>query len=367
MYEEIVYRMALPLQTNYSNGKVKLLLEHYGSAKAVFEQYGKQKKTSQRKANLIAPLTITKEMLQIIDKERNRMEKEGIGFCFISDENFPKRLKHCQDASYYFFYKGSDDFHFPKSIAIVGTRKSTSYGKDCVKRILSDFALTDVVIVSGLAVGIDTAAHQYALEFGLRTVGVMGTGFQQIYPKSNTELVEEMLTMNGSVLSEFFYYSKSDRRNFPIRNKVIAGLADATIVVETAVKGGSMITAHLANSYHRDVFAVPGNIFNKTHDGCHELIRNNWAALITSGTDLLEMMNWNFGAKPPVQRQLFRELDADEEPIVTFIEEKKEASIDEIIGYFNRYTVSKVTSFLLNLEFKGVLECKPGKIYRVLE
>ena len=128
-----------------------------------------------------------------------------------------------------------------------------------------------------------------------------------------------------------------------------------------------MITANLANSYHRDVFAVPGNIFNKTHDGCHELIRNNLAALITSGTDLLEMMNWNLEAKPAVQRQLFRELDADEEPIVTFIEEKKEASIDEIIGYFNQYTVSKVTSFLLNLEFKGVLECKPGKIYRVLE
>ena len=219
----------------------------------------------------------------------------------------------------------------------MGTRKATAYGKDCVKRILSDLASTDMVVISGLAVGIDTAAHQYALEFGLRTVGVMGTGFQQIYPKSNTELVEEMLTMNGSVLSEFFYYSKSDRHNFPIRNKVIAGLADATIVVETAVKGGSMITAHLANSYHRMCLQFPGYILIKTHDGCHELfeiigcfdyLRNGFI-----GDDELE-----FGGQTSVNANC-RELDADEEPIVKLIEKKKSPLLMKLLAIQSIYGI----------------------------
>ncbi len=367
MYEEIVYQMALPFQ-NASNAKVKALINHLGSAQAIFEEMTSTLKSRYNHLNMGNVLfSLTSEMLRKIDEERNRMEKKNISYVFFTDSNFPKRLKNCYDTPYYFFYKGNGQFQFPKSIAVVGTRGASSYGKDSVKRILSDLSHTDVVVVSGLAKGIDTMAHQTALDCGLRTIAVMGTGFQEIYPKINLRLSKEIVENNGTLISEFPYESKPDRFNFPIRNKTIAGLADAIIVVETPARGGSMITAMLAHSYNRDVFAVPGSIFQKSYEGCHFLIRKNIAAMICSGNDLLEMMNWDdVPQKKEVQRELFYQLDENEQKIVTFIDEKKEVYIDEIIEYMSNYSVSQITAFLLNLEFKGVIECKPGKIYQVL-
>lgn len=363
--KDIDYQLALCFQTKYSYSKIRVLLEHFGSAKAIFlnDKSPTNKPFGHRKP---FHLTLTSELLRAVDNEREKMLKENIHFCFYGDSLFPKRLLACPDAPFYFFYKGNSDFHFSKSIAIVGTRNATEYGKECVKKIIGDLIGTDIVIISGLALGIDTLSHQYALDYNLRTVAIMGTGFSQVYPSVNKKLLEDILANNGTVITEFPFHTLPERFNFPTRNRLIAGLSDATIVVETARRGGSMITANIANSYNRDVFAVPGTIFQQTSEGCHLLIKKNLAGLIICGNDILEMMNWDTTPHPNPQRLLFHNLNETEAAMVAFIKEAKTVSIDEIIGHFNQYSVSKVTAFLLNLEFKSVIECKPGKIYRVI-
>lgn len=366
MMEDIVYQLALCFQTNYGYPKIRTLLEHFGSAKAIFLN---EKSPVNKPSRHHKPLhfELTPELLRNVNNEREKMLKENINFCFYGDSLFPKRLLACNDAPFYFFYKGNNDFHFSKSMAMVGTRNSTAYGEKCVKKIIEDLTGTDIVVISGLAEGIDTHSHQYALDCNLRTIAVMGTGFNRIYPPTNRKLFDDILANNGTVITEFPYHTLPERFNFPIRNRLIAGLSDATIVVETALRGGSMITANIANSYNKDVFAVPGSIFQKTSEGCHFLIKKKLASSITCGTDILEMMNWDTIPHPTPQLSLFHNLNEIEIDIVTFINQAKEISIDEIIARFNQYSVSKVTAFLLNLEFKNVIECKPGKIYRVIE
>jgi DNA processing protein len=249
----------------------------------------------------------------------------------------------------------------------VGTRQATSYGKDVVRRVVSDLSSQNLSIISGLAIGIDTFAHEAALDYKLHTVGIMGSGFGNIYPSSNSKLVNKMIDSGSTLLSEYSYYTLPDRQNFPKRNRIIAGMADALLVVETGKRGGSIITACIAHSYQRDVFAIPGSVFAPSQEGCHELIRQNLAALVTSGEDIIEMMGWNNQKPIAVQTQIFHDLNEDEKTVISIINNLKEPHIDEIITLTTTFTPSKIASILLGLELNGMIETLPGKRYRTIK
>ena len=364
MEEAIFYTLALALQKNYGAILIKKILDHYGSAKAFFEWASQRgHRLSGERLPRQRPV-ITKEIANIVEKELLLMSQHDIRCCLYTDEHYPQRLRHCIDAPSFFFYKGNASaFNTDKAVAIVGTRMATDYGHDAVKRIVGDCAGLGLCIVSGLAHGIDTAAHEEALEQSLPTVAVMGSGFGHIYPAGNRTLARHIVEHNGVVISEYPFYTLPDRQNFPRRNRIIAGMSDATIVIETGLKGGSIITAHIAHSYNRDVFAIPGPINSTTSEGCNELIRQNLAALITSGKNLIEMMGWDQESPKTVQRKLFIELSEPEQQLVNLLQEKGEQNIDDINGQLTNLSVSQTAGILLQLELKGVIRCKPGKIY----
>ena len=363
MYDELFCRLALSLQKHYGPATIKKLLKIFGSATEIFQNFSARRRNPEFFKTALPPPAITPEIERSVSLEIAMMERHDIRLCFYSDENFPSRLRACNDSPYYFFYKGNGNFNYPKSVAVVGTRQASTYGCEVVRKFLQELSAYDITIVSGLAAGIDTQAHEQSIANGLSTVAVMGCGLKRIYPDINRELAERILTSGGTLISEYFYGTLPDRQHFPQRNRIIAGLTDATIVVETARKGGSIITAHIAHSYNRDVFAVPGNLFQANHGGCHELIRKNIAALVTSGQDVVEMMNWDLATPAVIQPELFVELTENEETLFNFIRQNKEAYIDQLIECLPELSVSKVTSLLLGLEFKGVIECRPGKKY----
>jgi DNA processing protein len=266
-----------------------------------------------------------------------------------------------------FSYSGSNQFNVEKTLAIVGTRHATSYGKDIVRRIVAELSSHNISIISGLAIGIDTFAHEAALENRLHTVGVMGSGFGNIYPTSNKKLAKKMTDSGSTLVSEFSYYALPDRQNFPKRNRIIAGMADALLVAETGKRGGSIITACIAHSYQRDVFAIPGSVFEPAHDGRHELIRQDLAALLTSGENIIEMMGWNDEKPKHIQTQFFHSLNDDEEKVLSVIQNLTTPNIDELIEHTHSLTPSKIASALLGLELNGIIEALPGKTYRIIK
>jgi len=365
MLNETIYRIALQYQANFGNQQIKKLIQYCGSAQALFTNYPDFlfKKNILGKS-LPKPL-LTDKICFLAEKEYEWMQKNEINLCFFTDDNYPKRLKNCNDFPFMFYFQGDDFFNRSKVVAVVGTRNASDYGCEIVKKIISEIAGYDISVVSGLAMGIDTMAHEQSLAFGLNTVAVLGSGLGVIYPACNSKLAIRIIEHGGTIISEFPHDMTPERTNFPQRNRIIAGMADATIVVETAKKGGSVITAYLAHSYNRDVFAVPGSIFNPLQDGCNELIRCNIAGLLNSGEHLIEMMGWNSTPPKSVQRELFIELDDKEEKIVEIIKKHQEISIDEIIQCCDEFSPSKVAGLLLGLELKGVVECKPGKIYKL--
>lgn len=359
---EELYRLALPFLNGFGITNIKKLIQHYGSASAIFSEKSRHSPLGKR-----VPLPkLTREALAAAEQELRHIERNGIRTCFYTDNDFPKRLKACSDSPYLFFYKGESVFNEQKMVAIVGTRNISLYGKDATSKIIGELAEYDVCIVSGLARGVDAVAHEQALDSNLKTAAVMGCGLHTVYPDTNERLACRILSQGGAIVSEFPFFTKPDRQNFPQRNRIIAGLSDVTIVMETAAKGGSVITAHIAHSYNRDVMAVPGNLFSPTSEGCHDLIRKNIAAIATSGADVAELMGWDLQAKQPVQRKLFIELTDDEQVIIDFISQQSTPMIDDFIAAMPQYQPSKLASLLLQLELKGVIECLPGKTYRLV-
>ena len=235
-----------------------------------------------------------------------------------------------------------------------------------VKKIVEDLAPHNVCIVSGLARGIDTCAHEEALQKNLCTIAVLGCGLSMVYPNENKKLAQQILENGGAIISEYSFDAMPDRMNFPKRNRVIAGLADAVVVAESQEKGGSIITADIAHSYNRDVFAVPGSIFQKSQRGCHELIRNNLAALVSSGKDIANMMGWEQTQTQCNQPTLFSKLSEEEDAIMQVVRKKREATIDHISAEISTMSYPKLASLLLGMELKGIIECKPGKVYTTI-
>lgn len=366
MDKETYYRLALVHFKNYGNANIKKIIKLCGSATALFEQHDLvAAKLYQYRAKLKLP-SMNHSIDQFVNEELKYAARNNIKICFFDSDNYPQRLKECSDSPYFFYYKGSGIFDDDKSVAIVGTRNASNYGKDVVKKIVEDLAPHHVSIISGLARGIDTSAHEEALQHQLNTIAVLGCGLRRVYPEENIGLARRIIENGGTVISEFPYDTMPDRMNFPKRNRIIAGMSDAVIVAESQSKGGSIITADIAHSYNRDVFAVPGSIFQKSMDGCHELVRSNLAALVYSGKNVAEMMGWDDEQKNGIQKQLFIELTEDEEAILNLVRQHRDVTIDQIASQAVHMTPPHIASVLLSMELKGVVECKPGKVYTTI-
>jgi DNA processing protein len=362
MYSEQFYRLALRYVKGFGQVSIKKMLALSGSATNLFTQpelwlahTGKRRKR--------IPLPAIDEAIRAqVEQEMKLMEQQDVQLCFCTDQNYPFRLKNCSDSPVSFFYKGSGAFNMPRSVAFVGTRDASAYGRQCTRKLLNELQDSGIVTVSGLAYGIDTETHERSLEYGLRTVAVLGSGLGTIYPSPNRPLAHRILDNGGTLVSEFDYRTPPDKLNFPKRNRIIAGITDATVVVESGKSGGSIITAHIAHSYNRDVFAVPGHITSLKSEGCHDLIYKNMAAILTNGRQLLEMMNWQTAEKN-IQTSLFIELDEQEQQIFDLIRNAGTISIDRLSESLPQHKPSALAGLLLGLELKGVISCLPGKNY----
>ena len=299
------------------------------------------------------------------EQEIEFIEKFKIQPLFITDKDYPKRLLRCYDAPTLLYYRGNADLNATKIISIIGTRNNTDYGKHATEKLVADLQEQNVTIVSGLAFGIDAIAHKAALNNSLPTVGVLAHGLDSIYPSQHKSLAKDML-QHGGLLTEFRKNTKPDKHNFPRRNRIVAGMADATVVVETAIKGGSMITAELAHNYNRDVFAFPGKITDSKSAGCNYLVKHNRAVLLTDAQQLTEVLGWKQKKlKHQAQKELFIDLTADEKTIINILRQKESTHIDELF-LKSGLRSSAVAGAMLNLELQNVISSMPGKMYRLL-
>jgi DNA processing protein len=299
------------------------------------------------------------------EEEIRFIEKYKIKPLFLTDKEYPQRLLNCYDSPTLVFYRGSADLNCSRVLAIVGTRSHTDYGKSFTEKLVRDLSEQGVLIISGLAYGIDAIAHKAALKNSIPTVGVVGHGLDKMYPYDHASLAKEMVKHDGGLLTEFFSGTKPDKHNFPLRNRIVAGLSDATIVVETHIKGGSMITAKLADSYNRDVFAVPGRTTDKYSSGCNHLIKYNKAILLTDADEMLEILGWKEIKKEArKQKELFIELSSEEKQVIQLLQEKESIHIDEI-NLKSGLSSSAAAAAILNLELQGVIASLPGKMYKL--
>lgn len=364
-YSEDFYRLAIQHQKGYGPASIKKMLQLAGSASRIFEEPDSWRRALRNPKKHPALPFVDNGIRRLVDEELKHMERTGIQLCFYSDPNFPYRLKLCPDGPIAFYFLGNGEFNMPHTLAFVGTRNASEYGRQCMDMILRELKGSDIVTISGLAYGIDTEAHKKSIENQLRTIAVLGSGLGIIYPYSNKDLAQKILDNDGTLISEYPYNTQPDRLNFPKRNRIIAGMSDATVVAESGEKGGSIITAYLAHSYNRDVLAIPGQIHDPQHSGCHELIRKNVAALITSGNDILDIMNWKTSTATGTQIPLFVDLTDTEQSIVDSLRGQDAVPIDKIAEQFPNYTPSQLAGVLLGLELKNVIICKPGKLYSV--
>jgi DNA processing protein len=365
MTNDLLYQIALTLIPNIGDVRAKSLLETFGDAENIFKAPKKQLENIDGIGTIAANSIKQFADFKICEDEIKFIEKSKITPLFITEENYPQRLLNCYDSPTILYYKGNADLNAAKIVSIVGTRSNSDYGKNICEKMLEDIAAQNILIVSGLAFGIDTIAHKASLKNNLKTVGVMAHGLDKVYPAQNKSLAVDMLSQGG-LLTDFMSGTNPDRQNFPRRNRIVAGMCDALIVIESNAKGGSLITAELANSYNKDVFAIPGKVSDSRSEGCNYLIRNNKATLITSAKDLLESMNWNDAPKKvKQQRELFIELTPEEKIITDILKERENIQIDEL--YFKSgLSSSAVAQALLMLEMQGVIASLPGKVFKLL-
>jgi DNA processing protein len=299
-----------------------------------------------------------------IDDELKFIENHQIKCLYFQDEDYPEKLKHCIDAPVVLFYKGTVEINNKRVISIVGRRKNTEYGRKVTEDLIEKLQEYRPLIVSGLAVGIDIIAHKSALSNGLNTLGVLAHGLDRIYPPNHRNTAKEMVEQGG-LLTEFISGTIPDKQNFPMRNRIVAGIADATIVIETDIKGGSMITANLANGYNREVMAYPGSIYSNASSGCHYLIKSMKAHLISEANDLVELLNWETKKKKAPQRELFIELSENEKIIFELLQKYEVMNIDEIT-FQSKLAPSLIAAATLSLEMQNIIVMQPGKVYRLL-
>lgn len=364
---QLLYEIAITLVPGIGPVQAKILLDHFGNAGAIFAA----KKSSLEKVEGIGAVKATAikgfENYKKAEAEISFIEQYKITPLFISNEAYPQKLRSCSDAPVLLYYRGKANLNAAKIIAIIGTRNKTDYGKQLTENLIKDLAAAHVTIVSGLAFGVDAAAHKAAIKNQLPTIGVLAHGLDTIYPAEHTTLAKDIIKAGGGLLTEYGQKTKPDKHNFPTRNRIVAGMCDATVVIETDIKGGSMITASLAGAYKRDVFAFPGRVGDSKSAGCNYLIQHQKAQLIQSAADILQAMNWVQAAKKPAkqQRELFIHLTDAEKKVVALLQSKEERHVDEI-NALSALTSSEVAAALLNLELQNVVVSRPGKQYALL-
>lgn len=362
----LLYNIAITLVPNIGDVLAKKLVAYCGSAEEVFRQ---KKQTLLKIPGIgeFAASSVLKEpLLQRAEEEMRFMERYGVQALFYTDKEYPYRLKHCNDSPAMLYYKGSARLNESKMLNIVGTRRATAYGKKITEQIVAGLVSQGITIVSGLAYGIDVTAHKAALDNGLPTIGVVAHGLDMIYPSAHSNLAKK-IEKEGGLLTEFMSNTRPDKENFPKRNRIVAGMTDATIVIESAANGGSLITAGIANSYNRDVFAVPGRAGDEFSEGCNLLIQHNRAALVHSASDILKLMGWEEEQagtkKQKVQKELFVEFSSEEQQLMDLLKARgNPMSIDDIC-FASGLNPSKIAGLLLNLEFSGAVRPLPGKMY----
>jgi len=367
MTNDLLYRLALTEVPNIGWVQAKILAQHFGEAEKIF----KAKQSLLEKIEGIG--LIRANSIKIFhdfsnaEEEIKFIEKFKIKPLFICDKDYPQRLLNCYDSPTLLFYKGIADLNATKIVSIIGTRTHTEYSKKMTDKLIEELSVQNILIVSGMAFGVDAMAHKAAVKNHLPTVGVLGHGLDQIYPPDHSNLAKDMVKNGGGLLTEFRSQTKPDKHNFPTRNRIVAGMSDATIVIESGIKGGSMVTAELANGYNKDVFAFPGKVTDNKSAGCNYLIKSNKAMLLTDAQQLIEIMGWEEKQQKPKnksQKEIFIELSKEEKIIVDILQEKETVHIDEI-NLRSGLSSSTIAAAILNLELQNVVNGLPGKIYKL--
>lgn len=366
--DQLRYKIGIGLIPKIGPVLTRRLIAYCGSAEGIF----KEKKNRLAKipgiGEILVDHIVNHKNLDAADIEIDFISKNNISALFYLDESYPERLRQCEDAPVILYVKGKTEINRKKVISIVGTRNPTDYGRSITRELVEQIAASypDTLIVSGLAYGIDICAHKAALKNNMETVGVLGHGLSVLYPSAHREAARQMIE-HGALITEFRHDEKPESPNFVKRNRIIAGLSDATLVMESGEKGGALITADIANSYNRDVFAFPGRINDKYSVGCNRLIKTNRAALLESLADLEYLMGWQKTDKTSavIQKELFIELGPVETLLIDLLRKDNSMTIDQLALHSNMPT-SKTSAMLLNLEFQGMVRCLPGKVYQLI-
>lgn len=361
---DLFYKVALTKIPLVGAVTAKILVSYCGGAQEIF----RAKRAELLKIPGIGEATVSnimdKKVLEEAEKELVFIEQNGIHPIFYLHNDYPQRLRNFNDAPVMLYFKGTANLNLQRTVGIIGTRTPTPQGLAICEELIEGFKPYNPLIISGLAYGIDIAAHKKSLDSGLDTLAVLGHGLSRIYPPQHKKVALEMME-HGGLLTEFASHVGPERENFPMRNRIVAGLCDALVVVETAERGGSVITVQQANGYNRDVFAVPGRVKDKFSQGCNILIKKNLAQLIENAEDVVAAMRWSPAHSSHQlfsQGRLFEELTESEKKLVDLIQAEEEIGVDHL-SYVTRMGQSELAALLLGLEFKGLVRSLPGKRY----
>ncbi|WP_323787388.1 DNA-processing protein DprA [Psychroserpens sp.] len=364
--DELIYVLALQHVPKIGDVTAKKLINYCGSAEAVL----KEKRQHLLKIDGIGLSTIkglfNSEHLKAAEDELQFIKENKISCLYFTEDLYPEKLKHCIDAPILLFQKGNVNLKQQRIISIVGTRRITTFGVAFCEKLIEQLAVFNPIIVSGFAYGTDITAQKAAMKHNLQTIGCLAHGLNQVYPKTHKKYIANV-EKNGGFLSDFWSTDSFDRNNFLKRNRIIAGISQATIVIESAEKGGSLVTADIANSYNRDVFAVPGRVTDSQSLGCNNLIKFQQAHVLSNPLDIPYILNWELETKtqPVIQKQLFVELTAEEKIIYDYLKEQDKQLLDSI-ALECKMPIFKVASILLTMELKGVTRPLPGKLFELV-
>lgn len=366
MHPDLPYQIALTMIPHIGHVLARELLQHFGDARSIFEASPGKLRNVEGLGEFRIRAIRCFNLMPKAEEECKFVENNKINVLFMGQPEYPRRLFNCTDAPILLYSRGKADLNCSRILSVVGTRLNTDYGRQLTEQLIRDLAAENVLILSGLAFGIDALAHKAALRQQLPTAAVLAHGLDQLYPPQHGALALDMVRHGGALISEFPSGTQPDRHHFPARNRIVAGLSDAVLVVETGEKGGSLITAELANDYNRDVFAFPGRVNDPRSAGCNELIRQNKAVLIRNANDLLQFMNWVEPStrQHSLQTALFHELSPEEKQILHLLQTAETRPIDEL-NILSGLSNSVVAAAILSLELKNLIVSLPGKMYRL--
>lgn len=366
--QKLIYQIGLTLVKGIGTVTAKQIIDTLGDVSLLFTEKARLLEKIPGISRKVISEINKPEVLRRAEKEVHFIEKNKINPLFITDDNYPHRFKECVDAPPILYFRGNTLLNTEKIISIVGTRHATAYGKEITQQLMHDVAKTypNTVIVSGLAYGIDICAHKAAIKENLPTVAVLAHGLDRVYPAVHRNTAIEMLE-NGGLLTDFMSETNPDRQNFVKRNRIIAGISDCTIIIESASKGGALITANIADSYNKDVFAFPGQVTHTYSQGCNWLIKHKKAALVSDAEDIFREMCWDKEKqqKPSIQRKILLDLNPEEQRVVEVLKRTENTQLNNLCIELN-LPISRLSPLLFGLEMNGVVRCMPGGIYRLV-